>query len=322
MKTCLLFGHNGLDFDVTLNLRSFYKKLGFWVFYSDKLYDADLLVVLRAVDCEIDISAFHYSLIHVFDYGGWNYDGFIRTINHQQTFIFSTSEDRKISLVKKFNFPKKHVFIAFPPVSVDLWSKKLKKIKYQMVHIGNLKKITVGDTFKELFNNAISHFRAHIWGLGWEVNKNLYHGKAGLFQVSSIYSKSKFALGLMYPFQRNVTFSGRFWHAPLNGCMLLSEPGLFTRMIPGVIETDYSIEDIQHKIKKDFDRYVLREESKEFWECQYKITMGYALSTLSNLIVNKRSVKTFINHHYLSLFNFAREFYQKLRLFNLVKRKG
>lgn len=321
MKTCLIYGHDGLDLDVTYNLTSFYKGLGFNVFFSRKLHNADLLVVLRALDLEIDISAFHYSLVHIYDYTGWDYDAFIRTIDHRITFIFCTSETKKTRISEKLNFPQNQIFIALPPVDITLWSKKLKDVKYNLVHIGNSKEFTDTDIIKVQFNEAIGYFKPHVWGSGWRVSNELYHGKAGLFQVSSIYSKSKFALGLMYPFQREVTFSGRFWHAPLNGCFLLSEPGLFTQKIPGIIETDYSINDIKNKTEGNFDRKTLQKESQEFWKKEYSITLGCVTSTLGYIRHNHFYARNFFPFLYLRGFNILIKCYQKARLSYLIKRK-
>ena len=321
MKTCLIYGNDGLDLDVTYNLSSFYKGLGFKVFFSGKLYNADLLIVTRALDLEIDMSAFHYSLIHVYDYTGWDFDNFVRTVDHRMTFIFCTSETKKARLTEKLNFPPSQIFLALPPVDVILWSKKLKDVKYHLIHIGNFKPISDTDNIKVQFNKAISFFKPHIWGKGWMVNNDLYHGKAGLFQVSSIYSMSEFALGLMYPFQREHTYSGRFWHAPLNGCYLLSEPGLYSQKVPGIIETDYSINDISEKIERNSDRKTLQKESQEFWNKQYDITLGYVASSLSNLKNNKFNANYFFTFLWLRVFNILIKWYQKAGLSTLFKRK-
>ncbi len=56
MKTCLIYGHGGLDLDVTFNLLYFYKRLGFKTYFSEKLYDADLLVVVRAINKVLDLT--------------------------------------------------------------------------------------------------------------------------------------------------------------------------------------------------------------------------------------------------------------------------
>jgi hypothetical protein len=321
MKTCLIFGRDGLDLDVTLNLRSFYKSIGFRVFFSEKkLYDSDLLVLIRADNNQIDLSNFHYSLIHVYDYVGWDYDAFIKNIDYSKTFIFCTSKEKRERLIHLLQFPKEQVFIALPPVEVKLWTEKIEEVKYEIVHIGNFKPITNEDQFKKLFNEVISHFKTNVWGVGWKINKDLYHGKTSLFSVSSIYSKSKFALGLMYPFQRNVTFSGRFWQAPLNGCFVFSEPGLYTQNIPGVIETDYSIKNIETEIISNVDRIALQKEATIFWIKKYEETKTIVLSTLENFNLQRFSLNKFLVYAYISMKNYMRIYYQKMSLFKIIKK--
>jgi hypothetical protein len=321
MKTCLIYGHNGLDLDVTFNLVAFYKKLGFKTFFSGKLYDANLLVVVRAVDKPIDLSVFHYSLIHVFDYGGWNYDGFVNSIDHNKCYIFCTAESKRKRIIEQLHFPKDHIFVAFPPVETSLWIAKNKRVKYEFVHIGNYKPMTDNDPFKNFFLQAITKFKVNIWGIGWALSeKKIYHGKAGLFEVSSIYAQSRFACGLMYPFQRDVTFSGRFWHAPLNGCYLFSEPGLYTQLIPGVIETDYSIEQIRQYMLSCFNRNILQKTAIEFWKTQNNHLQSLISPTLVLMTqddINQRRLQGFIFIR-LSCINHLKLFYQKLLFFSVI----
>ena len=319
MKTCLIYGQNGLDLEIAFNLRSFYKALGFKTFFSEKLYDADLLVVVRAVDKTIDTQTLNFSLVHVYDYGGWDYDAFVRTIDQKITYIFCTSSIKKNRLIEILHFPANQVFVALPPIDIKLWCKKIKELKYNTVHIGNFKPITEDDSIKDRFNQTLSYFKTHIWGLGWQLDKYQSHGKTSYFTVSSIYSQSKFALGLMYPFQREVTFSSRFWLAPLNGCLLFSEPGLFTSKIPGVIETDYSQEDIEEKFNIKYDRYILQNEAKKFWLQQNEETLFLVKQTLLHFISNDFSFRKLLNFIFVSSINLFREFYQKLSLFKLFK---
>lgn len=312
-KTCLIYGHNGLDLDVTINLVSYYSDLGFNVFFSERLYDADLLVVLRAVDKEINLDSFNFFLIHVFDYGGWGFDKFIKSINHEISYIFTTSEDKRSGIIEKCNFPDQNIFVAFPPVIIDLWKLSPKKIKFECVHIGNFKPITENDEVKVRFDKAILTNKIHVWGLGWNdlLSKEFYHGKIGLFNVSSIYSKSKVALGLMYPFQRNVTFSGRFWHAPLNGCHLLSEKGLYTNDIPGLIETDYTPKDLAEKLNKiSYDRLSLIEAASKYWTEQKQYTKALMLPSIIGM-GSCNSFEKYIIFIKMMTINFLRRSYQK-----------
>jgi hypothetical protein len=323
LKTCLIYGHDGLDLDVTYNLQSFYRRLGFKVFFSKNLYNADLLVVIRAFDRESNISNHNFKLIHIYDYAGWDYDAFVYTIDHSRTYIFCTSEARKERLTAKLNFPGDRIFIALPPVDIEIWSKKLKHPDYRLVHIGNFKPIIDLDKTRDLFYQAINHFNVQVWGTEWKgLKKELCHGKAGLFEVSSIYSKSEYAFGLMYPFQREVTFSGRFWHAPLNGCCLFSEPGLFTQKIPGIIETDYSFADIGIKIEERIDRKKVQKKAIEFWEYQKMITLEYVRSTLVGIFEkHKFNASIFLNFFCIRIINILIKCYQKSGMSGLIIRK-
>jgi hypothetical protein len=318
MKTCLIYGHNGLDLDVTLNLRSFYRQLGYKVFFSEKLCDADLLVVLRAVDKPINIRPFSFLQVHVFDYGGWDYDAFVNSINHKITYIFCTSDLKRKRLIDVLNFPQSQVFIALPPVDIKLWSKEIKKVKYEIVHIGNYKPITENDSIKVRFNEILNCFKINVWGLGWQLVKSSYHGKVGLFNVSNIYASSKFALGLMYPFQRESTFSGRFWHGPLNGCSVFSEMGLYTSKIPGVIETDYTIEDFEKKFTIDIDRVNLQNEAVKFWNIKNEETLFLVKQTLGILKFNGFTIRKLVNYAFIFSINLLREYYQKFSVFKLI----
>lgn len=322
MKTCLIYGHNGLDLDVALNLRSFYRYLGFKVFFGDKLKDADILVVVRAVDSTIDITSYTFLQVHVFDYGGWDFDSFVRSINQRITFIFCTSEEKSKRLTDLLNFSKSQVFIALPPVDTKIWAKKIKKIEYNLVHIGNNKPISDGDSIKVKFNEMLGHFNTHVWGLGWKkLDKSIYHGKIGVFDVSGIYAKSKFAIGLMYPFQRDVTLSGRFWHAPLNGCSVFSEKGLYTTKIPGVIETDYTVDDLEKKTIINVDRFALQLEAIEFWNKKNADTLSLITKILTPLKYDRFNVKKFSIFFYGLISNTLKEYYQKLRLFKIIIKK-
>lgn len=319
MKTCIIYGQNGLDLDVAFNLVAFYKKLGFKTYFSEKLHDASLLVILRAVDKPIDIRNKNYSQIHVYDYGGWSYDGCIKSLPYEKTYIFTTSEIHKSLLINSLNFPLEQIFIALPPVETKIWVKNEKYKKFDFVHIGNFKNIEEKDEIREKFNLSVDKLDTNLWGMGWNSLKygEKYHGKAGLFDVSKIYAKSKYALGLMYPFQRDITFSGRFWHAPLNGCYLFSEPGLYTKEIPGVIETNYIVENIlsQSAEHNDFDN--LQKIAIHYWDEKNKKHK----ELVHSLIEKTKFCNNFALEYYKEKFrNIIRFYYQKYNLFKFIKK--
>lgn len=314
MKTCLIYGHNGLDLDVAFNLLAFYKKIGYKTFFSKKLYPTNLLVVLRATDAPFDTRNIEYSQIHVYDYGGWDYDRFVNSVNHEKTFIFTTSEIKRQRLIDLLGFPKDHLFIAFPPVEIAFWLAKSQRREYDFVHVGNFKKINDVDAVRQNFLRCIPKLKADIWGLGWNLSdKQKYHGKAGLFEVANIYAKAKYALGLMYPFQREVTFSGRFWHAPLNGCYLFSEKGLYTSQIPGVVETEYNVDDIMGKISKLGDNVRLQRSAIDFWNQQNSKIASIVEICLKG--IDGVSVKDSLVYNYFIFDNKIRFFYQACKMF-------
>ncbi len=319
MKTCLIYGQNGLDLDVAFNLQAFYKKLGFWSVFSENLIDADLLVILRAIDKPLDYIGFNYRQIHVFDYGGWTYDKCIKSLDYQKTYLFTTSANRKEHVIKVLNFPVSQVFVAVPPVETSLWIEKPLDRKYNFVHIGNFKNIDEFDIIRKKFNVAIEDLDSDVWGLNWILKKEKkYHGKAGLFEVSKIYAQSQYALGLMYPFQRDITFSGRFWHAPLNGCYVFSEAGLYSKKIPGIIETCFCTQEIMESAKKNMSHSSLKNEAKNFWEAENRMLQ----KTINNLLLHENFGNIRIKSKMVFIFYtsvvFLRKVYQKYRLFDLL----
>ena len=312
MKTCLIFGHNGLDMDVVLNVRSLYKDLGYFTVYDTKLVNASILVILRAVDSPIyNFDKYNFQQVHIYDYGGWNYDECIKSINHKNIFIFTTSLTHKQHLSEDLNFPKEKIFISLPPVDTKLWIKPKSDPKFDLIHIGNCKFKVVDDLFQTRFNTYIYCNNIPIWGQNWEKINVKSKGAAGLFAVSKIYSKSRFALGIMVPFQRDVTFSGRFWHATLNGCYLISEPGLYTAIIPGVIESDFTDESIK-KILDDNNKYnqdILRRTAKEFWNNEYKKIQ----EKLSQILPQTNTLEKSWRNYLILFNNILKEFYAYLK---------
>jgi len=288
MKTCFIYSDLVLDLEIALNLEAFYKRLGFTTcFCRDRIRDADLLVILRPVNRPLDFSGYHHNVIHIYDYEGKDINIFMRSsIDYKKTYIFCMSEKQKNRITDKAGFPANQVFVVLLPVEIPLWVSKLKDIKYELVHIGNHKPIRADeDLISQRFHEAVTSLKADVWGAEWEgfIGGGRYHGKAGRFEAQPIYARSRFALGLMYPFQRELTFSSRFWQAPLNGCQLLSESGLYTRTFPGIIETDYSVPDLKEKLQRVTDREALRARARRFWEEQNKLTLSYVKPTLESI---------------------------------------
>ncbi|MBN8787801.1 MAG: hypothetical protein J0I84_11980 [Terrimonas sp.] len=305
--------------DVAFNLKEFYKSLGFNAVFSDKLYNADLLVITRGGDSAMDLSTYSFGLIHFYDYGGWKHGRLIKSLPYSNTIIFSTAPAARKSIIEELGFPENQIHVAFPPVAVKLWTKKIKTSKFRYIHIGNYKPIDNVDAFKEKFNKCVTELGVDVWGMGWNnvVKEEKYHGKLGLFKVSSVYAQSECALGLMYPFQRALTFSGRFWHAPLNGCAIFSEPGLHTRSIPGILETDYSAGDILDKFKTLKNRQQIQENAISYWQEKWNEVKKLAVDSFSILEQAPKVNSSAIVYTKLKAHNTLKKYYQIMEIFKL-----
>ncbi len=143
-------------------------------------------------------------------YGGWDYDEVIKSINKKNNRDLYPKVKKK-KAVEELNFPEQNIFIALPPVELS-YGILVEKIKYEFVQFGNYKPISNDDPIKEKFLYAIEKLKVNVWGLNWnnKLAKGLYKGKAGLFEVSSIYAQSKSASWFNVSFRKTILFQGDF----------------------------------------------------------------------------------------------------------------
>jgi hypothetical protein len=170
---------------------------------------------------------------------------------------------------------------------------------YDYVHIGHRKPNPGGDPILLQMDAIAGGGRCHFWGKGWPASGLTVHGPASLHESQQIYRRSNFALGVMYPFQRGRTISGRMWQAPLNGCMLISEavpPGV---PLPGVaccVDLPSALEAPQRAP----DASSLIEEAGVFWEdatVRLADTLGVKYSTPSVVAIRAGYLKWVYARH-------------------------
>lgn len=320
MKTCQIYGHNGFDLCVTFNLVKFYQKLGFKTFFSEKIYEVDLLIVIRPTNRPFDLSKYHIPAIHIYDYVGNDFDNFADNLNKKIVYIFTTTDTKRQRIISNMNILPENVFVALPPVDIDMWVYKSNSIKKseKLVHIGNYKPVTDEDLYRTNFFEYIKNNVVDVWGLNWNNDfvGGKYKGKSSLFNVSKVYANTKVALGFMYPFQRDVTFSSRFWQTTLNGCYLLSEPSVFSQIIPGIIQTNFEIEDVKNAINNIPNDKDLKKIAIDFWTSENTkinvIVQGIVKQTNN---INSISIFKYLK---LLIINTLRYWYQKINIFNLI----
>jgi hypothetical protein len=224
------------------------------------------------------------------------------------TFLFTSSTTRLKYIQKLIRNEGVQLIEQLPPVAVPIWRRRPLSVRYPYVHIGNKKKsLSDGlDPLAEAFSTNLKANSTHVWGHGWKESKfeTHNHGNARLCKVSSLYSRSQFAFGFMYPHQRNATISGRFWQAPLAGCYLISEfvPDSY---YPGVVVESPSPPPTLQM------RRQLADVAAAFWSKHFELCIGQLRPLVPNKSLREAALKPPSRATLLLLF--ARRWFQVLK---------
>ena len=270
---CRIVSSDYLDKDVYLNIRAFYRAAGYRLIpptasVNDASHDqADLLVVLRG-DNGCDLKDFH-GPIHVYDYVkeyavNWElrYPSAAHvTVVALGSSTFHPGEDSQSASDDSSRVSRVDAYL---PVIPALWMRPWSGKRQQPVHISNFKRM--GDDAYQLALLAL--IRAGVvraFGANWQLAGVRAH-PLSYRQANQLLAASAWCFGLMWPYQRGRTLSGRMWQAPLNGCFVLSETGTDILGCPGVIEceafhADASILKLTPEACRD-----LADEASAFWE--------------------------------------------------------
>lgn len=273
--SCRILGTDGFDLDVLHNLVRFYRRLGARPVLAREPGPADLLVVQRPSDRPLDLRS--YRAVHLWDYVGTPIDQLLAASSGAERMtVFTTSQRRADELRDTAGSSGARLVVLPPPVDVDLWRSPLRSIEHRAVHIGNFKPYYAdgSDRYASRFLAALQTERAPVWGAGWRIPDVDARGRLGQFSVSTVYTRSAVAFGMMYPFQRDISFSGRFWHAPINGCRILSEPSVYAGSWPGVVETDYSAAEVAAALEPTAGRELVRDEALSFWRAHWTAALA------------------------------------------------
>lgn len=273
-----VLGLDGFDLDVAFNLGDLYRSLGYQTVYVRTPVKCDLLVVHRPINADF-LAGFEGS-VHVFDYVGRDLSQFINALPRGMDiyFYFSSERRRQELAVGRHTWLLERSEVLYPPVSVRLWTKPLRGIKNDYVHVGNFKPSYTdeGDALTQAVLDDWAKANISIFGQGWtKGNRSMdLSGPVRLGQVSDVYRRSRISLGLMYPFQRGVTMSGRFWHAPLNGALLLSEAPVPEMNPPGLLVRGLDYESIWDLDGHDHVRSELQKRAYNYWDDRFKYARG------------------------------------------------
>ena len=271
--TALIYGYDGFDSDVAINLVDFYSDLGFKVFLSRKLIESDLICAMRPPNTQIFDTKF--KKIHIFDYACKLKSDFVQeAAKRENVTIFLPSNKALRDKLPDNSGYRDNVKIMLPPVSVKRWLKKIELKKWSLVHIGNFKANYVDELDTEgcSFLEFILKNNVEVWGEGWSryLPSQLVHGRVALLRSSQIYCKAAVSVGNMYPYQRGKTISGRFWQSPLANCPILTERELDEMKIPGVFKVDFKTLDLSIIEKTYSELDSVSQLSEEFWIDHYQ----------------------------------------------------
>ena len=294
MRLVLLYSSDGFDLDVLTNQRELYETLGFKVVWGRVMIPCDLIVVLRCMESDT-INPPHSTPLLFLDYSGQDVlSVFQQTNTHNKRCI--------TSLRTQFKDDKIH--FGHPYVSIHIQSNPLDNLVYDYVHIGNYKPKRWLNMLKRSFDSYCVQVKASVWGKNWPVEGLLgvnYNGALRPEKVSTIYAKSKIALGVKHDFQIGRAISGRYWHAPLNGCILLVEDDNLVNEIPGVFTYDF---------EGDFpNRETLQEEARKFWRNSNNLQKKLSLD-----LIEQSDKRKLLNFVYYNLYALYSALYERYRL--------
>ncbi|HKE97201.1 MAG TPA: hypothetical protein VKB34_23020 [Povalibacter sp.] len=260
---CVIVGLDGFDPDVLANLALFYAACGLTVTSSQTPQDCDVLVVQRGTwqGQQFDV---HARECHIYDYT-WTgtadlHQAFpnIRSIVVISPSATASGKSTPPALIRSFH-----------PVIPALWANPQVDTPrgYGFVHVGHRKPNSAGDAWLEQMDAVVREGSCDVWGNGWDgiADATTSHGPATLHQCQAVYRQARCAFGIMYPFQRGRTISGRAWQAPLNGCVLYSEAIIPDVALPGVERCD----DFLGAPRQPATRHKpsdLAQEATQFWE--------------------------------------------------------
>jgi hypothetical protein len=236
-KSCVFLSFDYLDYDVFLNARVFYRLAGYYIHDSINLTSCDLLVVFRGIPSRVYTE--YSGPIHFYDY----------VLEHQidlAYFFPNASSLTIISIQHTVNdFPFGRVVYGYLPVIPSVWQFSLPFTKRSLipVHISNYKPLQ-GDRFQQQLISQIKSSRIRVYGGKWN-SIQIRARPLSYFAANLKLANAYFCYGLMYPYQRGKSLSGRMWQAPIQGCTVISEENTNIFFCPGVVEvSDFS--DVSH----------------------------------------------------------------------------
>ena len=213
------------------NVKLFYLAAGFSVSStgSAPTDSVDLLVVLRGNPGLTHQG--HRGDVHVYDY--------VKELRVDWRTCFPQA--RRIELISLFRpeslAPGIRWVQGYLPVIPEFWQQTpFRKKEGRPLHIANFKPLG-DDPYQRDLGLLARRGLIRVHGANWDRLGLRTHGLSYL-EANRLLAEAWCCYGLMYPYQRGSTLSGRMWQAPLHGCLVISEKGTNPLGLPGILEVE------------------------------------------------------------------------------------
>jgi len=253
--SCRIVSSEYLDRDVYLNVRCLYAAAGYRL-QGRGGADPDLLVVLRGDQGTADRD--YAGPIHLYDYvKEYRVDWAARYPASRAITWISLDQPGAIA------DPRLRHLCGYLPVFAELWRCRTRRRRQRPVHVANYKRIP-GDAFQEQLLGLIRSGLVEVHGGRWQT-VGVSARPLSYLQANRLIAGRASCFGLMWPYQRGRTLSGRMWQAPLNGCFVFAEPGSDPLGCPGVLMLERFDEQAATLIFAPEEGEALARQAAAFW---------------------------------------------------------
>lgn len=229
-QRCCFFSFDYLDLDVFLNVTTFYRLAGYRVVNARHLASCNLAILLRGRPPRVFPE--FLGTLHFYDY----------VCEHSfdpRDYFPNASEIFVVSLVDpEAARSDVRLIYGYVPVLPELWQFSLPflRSKNLPLHISNYKPL-LNDLYQDQLVQLIRIGKVKVYGSRWD-RIQLRARPLSYLAANCLLASSQVCFGLMYPYQRGKSLSGRMWQAPLQGCIVFSEVATNFFHCPGVIELE------------------------------------------------------------------------------------
>ncbi len=254
-KICCVMSFDFLDRDVWLNVDWFYRSAGYQVRTNRYTRNADLLVILRGHP-DAGVRG-HRGIVHVYDY--------VKELQIDWRSALPCAASIHLISLEPLVAPLDGVTFVrgYLPVFPSLWKSPSHGRKHRPVHISNFKPMGK-DQYQLDLVHLIQQGSLAVFGGRWD-RAGVETRSLSLWEANRLLAASTHCCGLMYPYQRGRTLSGRMWQAPVQGCFVVSEAGTNIFGCPGILEVERFA---PHTINPEIDPgccEVLSRQAADFW---------------------------------------------------------